>query len=193
MGAKTDTRKKMVSAARDLIRERGLNGTAFSDVLARSDTPRGSVYFHFPGGKTQIAVDAADLHAQVHVELIDELGEKSTSPADLARRYIALGRDGMVASDYSRGCGIAPLSNEGLGNEEVLDASRRGFERMVDQFTSNFARLGLDDAPARELAQSVLAGVEGAMVTARAFRSTAPFDAVQDMVVARAEQLTAHS
>lgn len=189
MGARTDTRQRMVSAARDLIRERGLNGTAFADVLERSSTPRGSVYFHFPGGKTQIAVDAADLHAQVHVDLIDELGAAAKTPAELAHRYIALGREGMVASDFSRGCGVAPLANEGWDNEEVMAASRRGFGRMVSQFVEQFVRLGMDSASAEDFAQAVLAGVEGAMVTARAFRSAAPFDAIDAMVRARAAEL----
>ncbi len=50
----------MVQAAKQLIREGGYGATAFSDVLTLSGAPRGSVYFHFPGGKAQLGMEAAE-------------------------------------------------------------------------------------------------------------------------------------
>src|SRR5580698_3478955 len=99
----------MVQAARQLIRERGYGATAFSDVLTRSGAPRGSVYFHFPGGKAQLGMEAAESHAHEQVQIIDRAAGESSSAAELIERYIDLGRDAMAASDYGRGCGIAPL------------------------------------------------------------------------------------
>ena len=54
----SDARQKMIESAVALLATRGLEGTAFSDVLARSGAPRGSIYHHFPQGKDQL-VDAA--------------------------------------------------------------------------------------------------------------------------------------
>ena len=54
----TDARRKMIESAVTLLAMRGLQGTAFSDVLERSGAPRGSIYHHFPGGKDEL-VDAA--------------------------------------------------------------------------------------------------------------------------------------
>jgi AcrR family transcriptional regulator len=45
----------MISSAAALIGAHGLSGTSFSDVLADSGAPRGSIYYHFPGGKKQLA------------------------------------------------------------------------------------------------------------------------------------------
>ena len=50
MGAKTDTRERMVVSAALMLRERGVAGTTVSGVLEASGAPRGSVGFHFPGG-----------------------------------------------------------------------------------------------------------------------------------------------
>jgi AcrR family transcriptional regulator len=55
MAQRSDAKQKMVQAAKQLMRERGYNATAFSDVLKLSGAPRGSVYFHFPGGKAELA------------------------------------------------------------------------------------------------------------------------------------------
>ena len=48
----------MVRSAASLIRTRGVNATSFSEVLADSGAPRGSIYHHFPEGKKQLAEDA---------------------------------------------------------------------------------------------------------------------------------------
>src|ERR1700744_6044001 len=109
----TDAKQKMVQAARQLIRERGYNATALSDVLELSEAPRGSVYFHFPGGKAELAVEAAEQHAGEQVEHIDQAAREASAPVDLVRAYLDQLRQKLVASDYREGCTIAPLVIEG--------------------------------------------------------------------------------
>lgn len=181
MGQRSDAKQKMVQAAKQLIRERGYNATAFSDVLKLSGAPRGSVYFHFPRGKTELAIEAAAAHAHEQVEMIDRAAEQADSASRLIESYVGLGRKGMVASGYTRGCGIAPLVNEGAAqdSDDVAKASRDSFAELVDRLAYHFVAFGLDRPTARTLADAVIAGVEGAMVTARAQRSPKPYDAVR--------------
>ena len=47
----SNSRARMVRSAAALFGSRGLSGTSFSDVLADSGAPRGSIYHHFPRGK----------------------------------------------------------------------------------------------------------------------------------------------
>jgi TetR/AcrR family transcriptional regulator, lmrAB and yxaGH operons repressor len=191
MPRRTDSRQRMVAAARDLMRERGLTSTAISDVLERSGAPRGSVYFHFPEGKTQLVVEAAGLHAEDQVTRIDAIADASGTAAEFVGAYVDSGRDGMVAAGYARGCAVAPLVNEGSAEPEaVVTASRVGFERMVGRLAERLTDFGLAPRDARELAEATVAGVEGAMITSRAFRSPTPFDAVRTTLVPRAESLT---
>src|SRR5438128_10790510 len=53
-----DSRTKMVRSAARLIRSRGVTATSFSEVLAASGAPRGSIYHHFQNGKEELAADA---------------------------------------------------------------------------------------------------------------------------------------
>src|SRR6201991_113737 len=148
MGQRSDAKQKMVQAAKQLIRERGYNATAFSDVLKLSDAPRGSVYFHFPGGKAQLGMEAAEAHAHEQVEIIDRAAGEASSAAQLIERYLDLGREGMVASDYSRGCGVAPLVTEGAAQEsaELSETSRRAFSERTDRLCFPFFAFGGDPA-----------------------------------------------
>jgi TetR/AcrR family transcriptional repressor of lmrAB and yxaGH operons len=182
----------MVGAARQLIREHGYHSMALSDVVERSDSPRGSLYYHFPQGKVQMAAEAADAHAREQVDMINELAGQAATAEDLIRAYADLAREGMVASDYARGCAIAPLVIEvGESSAELGEVSRRAFFLMVETMALQFVVRGVDSVGARELAHATVAGVEGALVTSRALRSPEPFDAVRDAVVARAHALTA--
>lgn len=191
MGKRTDAKQKMVQAAKQLIRQRGYNATAFSDVLELSGTSRGSVYFHFPGGKTQLAIEAAEAHAFEQVQLIDQAAGPATSAEELVRRYVDLGRDGMTAGGYARGCGVAPLVTEGAAQDspEIAETARRAFSEMTGRLAFHFVAFGVERAAARVLADAVIAGVEGAMVTSRALRSPAPYDAVRAALLSHAATL----
>ena len=192
MGQRSDTRLKMVQAAKQLLRERGYGATAFSDVLTLSGAPRGSVYFHFPGGKAQLAMEAAEAHAHEQVEIIDRAAAEAGSAAQFVERYVDLGRAGMVASGYGRGCGIAPLVTEGGAQEsaELCETSRRAFSEITDRLAFHFVGFGLDRAAARVLADAVIASVEGAMITSRALRSPAPYDSVRAVLASHAASVS---
>jgi AcrR family transcriptional regulator len=178
----------MVQAAEQLIRERGHGATAFADVLQRSGAPRGSVYFHFPGGKSQLVSEAAQAHARHQVATIDEVAELAGSPAEFVTMYLNAARDGMVASGYSRGCGIAPLVVEadgGVGG--TAETSRRAFAEMTDRMAFHLVAYGMATGSARELAEALLSALEGALVTSRALRSPAPFDSAGTVLAGFAE------
>ena len=53
----TDTRTRMIEATALLLRRRGYHGTSLNDILSASGAPRGSLYFHFPGGKDQLVIE----------------------------------------------------------------------------------------------------------------------------------------
>jgi TetR/AcrR family transcriptional repressor of lmrAB and yxaGH operons len=182
----------MVDAARQLIRERGYHATAISDVLERSAAPRGSVYFHFPDGKAQLAAEAAESHGREQVQVIDSAAERASSAASLIEVYLDMARDGMVNSGYSRGCGIAPLVTEAAEQESdgAGVVSRHAFTSMTDRLVSHLGDFGLDGPSARLLGDAVIAGAEGALVTSRALRSPAPFEAVRTVMAEYARALT---
>jgi TetR/AcrR family transcriptional regulator, lmrAB and yxaGH operons repressor len=190
MGQRSDAKVNMVKAARELIRERGYHATALSDVLELSAAPRGSVYFHFPGGKTQLAAEAAKAYAREQADLIERAAEGSASAVELVSAYVTRARDNLVNSNYTEGCTLAPLVLEGARESELLaNAGSAAFSLIVESLAFQFAFFGMGRANARELAEVVVSGVEGALVTARAFRSPTLFDSMLAALVNRATQL----
>jgi general stress protein YciG len=137
-------------------------------------------------------MEAAEAHAHEQVEIIDRAAGEAGSAAQLIERYVDLGREGMVASGYSRGCGVAPLVTEGGGQEsaDLSETGRRAFAEMTDRLAFHFVAFGVNRAAARVLADAVIAGVEGAMITSRALRSPAPYDSVRTVLVSYAASVS---
>jgi hypothetical protein len=67
-------------------------------------------------------------------------------------------------------------------SDEVEEASRHGFTQVLDRLAFHFVSFGVERADARSLADAVVAGVQGAMITSRALRSPDPYDAVRTML-----------
>ena len=54
-------RDRIVRSAAELVRERGVHGVGLRQIVAHANGPRGSLQRYFPGGKTQLIIEALNL------------------------------------------------------------------------------------------------------------------------------------
>src|SRR3954453_16773643 len=66
-----DGRALLLNGARQLLAGKGYAGMELRGVAERGKAPRGSIYHHFPGGKTQLAREAAELEGATIRDLIE--------------------------------------------------------------------------------------------------------------------------
>jgi AcrR family transcriptional regulator len=167
----------MIESAALLFRERGIQGTSFADVVEHSGAPRGSIYHHFNGGKTQLAEEttrwAGELIVAGTVAALDEQEPVEAVDA-VCKRWAAIVR----ASDFSAGCPIVAATLEGEREPAVRDVAGEVFRSWEDAFAAAFRRHGLAAARARSIATLLIASVEGGIVLARAQHSTRPLERV---------------
>src|ERR1700761_553106 len=104
----SNSRASMVRTAAALFGSRGLPATSFSDVLAASGAPRGSIYHHFPGGKKQLAQDAI---AWTSEQVLGHLRAcPADTPAGVLAWFVDLWRQSALASGGSSGCPVAGVA-----------------------------------------------------------------------------------
>ncbi|MFI9010450.1 TetR/AcrR family transcriptional regulator [Actinosynnema sp. NPDC053489] len=171
MPRRTDTRQRVVRTAAELFRAQGYHATGLNQVLAEGGAPKGSLYFHFPGGKEQLAVEAVALAGE---ELRDALAGVLAAEPDpvkaLARAVDLLGRE-LLASDFRSGCPVATVALDTAADSEPIRTAcadaYASWQRVIA------AHVGDDD-----LATVVLAAIEGALLLARTRRSLEPLHAV---------------
>src|SRR3712207_2863677 len=112
MPRRSDARQKMIQSAAVLFRERGVHGTSFADVVEHSGAPRGSIYHHFQGGKTQLAEEATRWAGEfILAGTVAALREKDPLAAvDAIERFW---KTILRRSDFQAGCSIAAAGLEG--------------------------------------------------------------------------------
>lgn len=172
-----DSRDNMVKSAAALIGSQGLNATSFSDVLAESGAPRGSIYFHFPGGKRELASDAirwTSAQVTAHMQACS-----AQSAAGVLSHFVALFQHVAEGSDGAAGCAVAGVTIDvSAGDEELLVDARKAFHAWVALLATQLRKTGVARKRAAEIAVMAVASVEGALILCRAEGGSAPLDAV---------------
>lgn len=178
-----DPKAAMIEAATALFRQRGYAGVGVAELLAVSGAPRGSLYFHFPGGKEQIAVEAVRRANQAVVEGIRRRAAMTSSVEDYVDTACSGWAKNLDASDFANGCLIAFVGLEAASASPALkDAAAQAFEDWEDELTQMAAEKGLGTLQARRFAAAFIGAVEGAIVLARTRRhSNAMLDAADAM------------
>lgn len=172
------TKQRMVDSAMLLLRERGVNGVTIDAVLALSQTPRGSVYHHFPGGRRELVETAARESAAFMSGYVAELA--SGSPDQAVSRFVELWSDLLEQSDYRAGCPVAAIASSSTEPGDLAMAADT-FDQWRTSLTASLRRAGYAEDVAQSRAVLAVAAVEGAILMCRASRSSAP---LQDVAAA---------
>jgi TetR/AcrR family transcriptional regulator, lmrAB and yxaGH operons repressor len=172
----SNSRASMIRSAAALFGTRGLSGTSFSDVLAASGAPRGSIYHHFPGGKKQLAEDAIGWTSD------QILAHLRACPADTAAGVLAwfidLWRQSVLTPQGSSGCPVAGIAiDTGIATDGLIDAARAAFSSWTALLADQLQAAGVPAHRAGPIATATLAAMEGALILCRAERSSQPLEA----------------
>ena len=159
----------------DLLWERGYVGTSPAAVLARTGVGQGSLYHHF-GGKQELAVAAIRANAAALQAAAQEALSPPGTALERVERFLLRDRDVL------RGCRIGGLTQdpEVAGTDALRRPVQEAVQALRDALTGVLAA-GQENgeldgtAPAAELADTVLATLQGGYVLARADGDDAAF------------------
>jgi TetR/AcrR family transcriptional regulator, lmrAB and yxaGH operons repressor len=177
----SERRSAMVESAASLIGAHGVNSTSFSEVIARSGAPRGSIYHYFPRGKQQLAEDAIEwTSAQIlaHIESCP-----NSTPDGVMEWFIELWRRVVEASRGSSGCVVAGVAIDTAAGEEIMGSVRSAFRTWTAALSARFEASGLDSEEARQVALTAIAAMEGALIISRAEGDTHPVADIGDQLL----------
>jgi TetR/AcrR family transcriptional repressor of lmrAB and yxaGH operons len=179
-------RTKMIAGAMELLAQRGLQATSFSEVLARTGAPRGSVYHHFPEGKDQLVGEALDRASALALAFLEH--ESNADPVRLTQRFFAMWRGVLERSELSAGCAVLAVA-VATDSDALLDHTATIFRGWREHLAALLARGGVPAPAAARFATTLIASAEGAVVLSRAERSLEPLDLVAAELVAQARKL----
>jgi TetR/AcrR family transcriptional repressor of lmrAB and yxaGH operons len=166
-------RERLITSAIALIRSVGVAGASVSGLLDHSGLARRTLYLNFPGGKPELVAAAteaagAELTASMEDCIVD------ADPARALAGVIQLWEGMLAETDYMAGCPIVAAT---LGRSEApaaADAAAATFSKWEGLLTQLIREAGVERSVAADLATTVVAAVEGAVIMSVAQRSPAP-------------------
>jgi TetR/AcrR family transcriptional repressor of lmrAB and yxaGH operons len=162
------TRDRILSAARQLFQQRGYYAVGTAEILAASDSPKGSMYHHFPDGKEQIAIEAVNSIRYDVLSRLQQLESAGYSVADTIRQLAKGMARWLKDSDYREGTMLASTT---VGSVPELPKLHNAIKAAFDDWRNHIVeRLMRDDwsrSDATALTHTVVASIEGAMILAR--------------------------
>jgi len=177
MARRTDTRDRVLRTAADLFRAQGYHATGLNQVLAEGDAPKGSLYFHFPGGKEQLAVESLALAGDEQCAALRSVLTSTADPVEALERAVELLGEHLAASGFRNGCPIATVALDASAESEpIRQACVSVYDSWQELISDHLAAAGFTDSDG--LATVLLASIEGALLLARTRHDLAPLRAV---------------
>jgi TetR/AcrR family transcriptional repressor of lmrAB and yxaGH operons len=175
------SRRRMLRAAAQLLQRQGYHATGLRQLLAESDAPRGSLYFHFPGGKEQLAAEAVREEGARVAKAIGAILAAHPDPAEGVRAFVGAFAEILRRSDFRDGCPVATVTlDAAAGSASIREACDASFCAWHALVRDHLRAAGFGAARAGGLATLVLSAFEGALVLARARRDVEPLARVAE-------------
>ncbi|NUS45280.1 MAG: TetR/AcrR family transcriptional regulator [Mycobacteriaceae bacterium] len=180
------TRARIVNAAARLMRRNGYHAMGLNDVVSSGRAPKGSLYHYFPGGKEQIAGEALRTAGQRVTASITTTLSAGGEVAENLRSFAQLLADDLERSEFRNGCPIATTTLDAASDSDVIQsAAAKCFAEWHDTLAEWLRTRGHSATDAAELAALLVAAFEGALLTARAHRSSAPIHDIAETLARR--------
>jgi AcrR family transcriptional regulator len=170
-----DGRDRLLAGARRLLAEKGYAGMELRDVAARGKAPRGSIYHHFPGGKRQLAAEAAALEGREIRAMIEGSLAKNGLRGTLAL-FGDVFRRGVANHPERLGCPVAAAALARPEDPALAAAATAAFQSWEEPIAAALEGEGVDAERAGAFAGLVVSTIEGALIRARAAGSQDPLD-----------------
>ena len=175
MNEMNQTRDQIITAASELLELQGYHATSLGQILDRCGAPKGSLYYHFPGGKEELVATAVRHSAGIMAELVQARMEVGDHPAGAVANLILSLAERIRASDYRLGSLVATVALEAAGaGGQVDQACRDAYQLWRDTYRNGLLGAGYPTDLADRLAMLAVSSLEGAILLSRLERSTEP-------------------
>ncbi|MCB1173158.1 MAG: TetR/AcrR family transcriptional regulator [Leptospiraceae bacterium] len=173
--AQSPTRAKFIATTAELLHSHGYHATGLNQIIAASGAPRGSLYYHFPGGKDEL-VAAALQHSGARIDTLLESLAVADDLKRTAQNIFEYFSAALQSSNFQKGCPIAAtaleISPEQAALQTIITEIQAGWLDRLSRLIATQSSLDADKA--RNLAGLLFSLLEGALLQARMQLSVAP-------------------
>jgi AcrR family transcriptional regulator len=178
-----NSRDRLIETTVRLLRSQGLCATGMNRIVAESRAPRGSLYHHFPGGKTELTVEALRVAGAAVTERIRTMLDTRDDTASALQKYTRAWVEDVRLSDFQHGCPVGNVAMDAASTTPALrTVCNEIFSEWQGLISARLVRDGVAPKEADSMAEFLVSALEGALILCRARRSTEPLERVADRI-----------
>ena len=166
-------RAKILEMAARLFQSQGYSATTMSQVLQESGAPKGSLYYYFPQGKEQLAIEAIGLIRQKIEEQIRRYLAKIEDPVEAIQALINATAAELEQPENIIFCTVSLLTLEvSLVSEPLRKACQATNAAWEQAFVEKLEQGGYAPDRAGELGALVQVMIDGAIISSMGRKAT---------------------
>lgn len=168
-------RDQIIDATCQLMETQGYHATGLNQILAESEAPKGSLYYYFPEGKEELAVEAIERSGRIIEQRIGGMMAQIDDPATAVVAFISALAEQVDASGYKAGGPITTIALESAStNDRLREACHKAYQSWQDAFAAKLRQGSYGKARSRRLAALIISALEGGIILSRSRRSPQP-------------------
>lgn len=174
------TRERILDVSKDIFREFGYSGAGIQQIIAKAGIPRGSLYYHFPMGKEELALEV--LHnacKNKSDQFKDAVYHQDIDKAlyNIVQIFI----DDLVSTNYKYACPVLALSIS-CGDElsKIERAAADTFNKWEQQLKLFYLKRKVENGEVK--ASIFLSAIDGAFAVSKLFKNTDRLTTIQNNI-----------
>ncbi|UTB33480.1 MAG: TetR/AcrR family transcriptional regulator [Methanobacterium sp. ERen5] len=172
MDAELGTRDRIVKAATVLFQNKGYHATGLNEILRKSNAPKGSLYYYFPDGKEQLALEAInqtkifiEKTIRERLELIQDPAESIKNSIEEMADNLNAGEDEKLSFRSNKKVSINLIAMETATSSETLrKACDSAFNTWQNVYAQKLIDGGFERKRAENLSLIIQTMIEGAII-----------------------------
>lgn len=181
------SREKILLTATRLFCLRGYHATGLNQILKESGAPKGSLYYHFPEGKEQLAIEAITISRNLVADKLRENLETEEPLKAIQQNLQMLA--GIFNSEervHKEWFSVVPFglmaAESAFENEAMRKACKETFACWENIYVEKLQEHGYSEEKSRNISISLIAIIEGGVILALTQKSGQPLLQIQSVI-----------
>ena len=175
------TKELFLQTASSLFANKGYHATGISEILKLSRAPKGSLYYYFPEGKEQLAMEALQKTSDMICSEIQATLTQYDDPITAFQMHLRFIAHKIENDMFRPGVSISLMALETfVDNERQRQSCKEIFDRIQKMHRDKLISCGCAAKTADFIAMTVSVMTEGAITLSLTRKDTAPLHALAD-------------
>lgn len=181
---KEGTRQRLIRGMAELLQCKGFHGFGLNEVLRLAQASKGVLYYHFPKGKTELAIEAIKETVSRTIFFLEKSQETHKDAVEILRSWMEQAQLRLEKSDFENGCPLAAVALETTNeDQELRQTLYEGFEAIKNKLVEILSTSGMNADKAKQFATLTISAYEGALLQSRISGSSEPSRVTIDLLL----------